>query len=64
MSELTVDEVMDDMEQRAEDRLRLLHVLENAEMMQVTREAITNWIEQQRDLERQSFGALTTGALN
>ena len=61
MSELTVEELMDDMEQRAEDRLKLLHVLQNAEMMQVTREAISNWIEQQRDLERQAFGALTTG---
>jgi hypothetical protein len=62
MSELTVDEVMDDMEQRAEDRLQLLHVLENAKMMQVTRQAICAWIEEQQTIERQTFGALSAGA--
>lgn len=64
MSELTVDEVMEDMEQRAEDRLQLLYVLENAQMMQVTREAIVSWIEEQQAVERQTFGAIGAGAVH
>lgn len=62
MGELTVDEVMEDMEQRAEERMELLQVLENAQMMQVTREAIVSWIEEQQAIERQTFGAFSAGA--
>ena len=56
MGTMDVEELMDDMEQRAEDRLKLLHVLENAQMMQVTREAIVAWIEDQRARDRLAFG--------
>lgn len=54
-----VNEVMDDMERNAEDRLKLLHVLNTAQMMRVTREAIIAWIEEERRREREVFGALS-----
>jgi hypothetical protein len=59
MGDARVLELMDDMEQRAEERIGLLRTLENAEMMAVTREAIVSWIEQERSREREMFGALT-----
>ena len=58
MGDAAVLEVMDEMEQRAEERIGLLNVLENAEMMSVTREAIVSWIEEERFREREMFGAL------
>ena len=63
MGTTDVEELMDDMEQRAEERLNLLHVLENAQMMQVTREAIVAWIEEQRARDRLAFGVIGSGAL-
>jgi len=57
MGHATVNELMDDVEQKAEDRLGLLHVLNNAQMMRVTREAIVAWIEEERLRERELFGA-------
>jgi hypothetical protein len=58
MGDAAVLEVMDEMEQRAEERIGLLNVLENAQMMSVTREAIVSWIEEERSREREMFGAL------
>jgi hypothetical protein len=58
MGDAAVLEVMDEMEQRAEERIGLLNVLENAQMMSVTREAIVSWIEEERSREREVFGAL------
>ena len=62
MGAASVEELMDDIEQRAEDRLKLLQVLESAEMMRVTRDAIVNWIEEDQRREREIFGALSRGA--
>jgi hypothetical protein len=59
MGDAKVIEVMDDMEQRADERIGLLDVLENAQMMGVTREAIVSWIEQERWREREMFAALS-----
>lgn len=59
MGEVTVDELMDDIEKRAEERLSLLHVLDTAKMMRVTRDAIVAWIEDERRREREVFGALS-----
>lgn len=53
-----VDELMNDIEQRAEVTLALLRVLETAEMMSVTRGAILNWIEEGLRGERARFQAL------
>lgn len=58
MGDATVAELMDDMERRAEERIGLLRVLESAQMMRVTREAIVSWIEEERRREREMFGAL------
>lgn len=58
MGNVAVNELMDDVEQRAEERLKLLHVLDTARMMRVTREAIVAWIEAERRKEREAFGAL------
>jgi hypothetical protein len=58
MGDAKVIEVMDDMEQRADERIGLLDVLENAQMMGVTREAIVSWIEQERVRDREMFAAL------
>jgi hypothetical protein len=62
MGASSVAELMTDMEQRAEDRMGLLQVLESAEMMHVTREAITQWLEEDRQREREIFGALSRRA--
>lgn len=58
MGDATVDELMEELERRSEDRLELLHVLDNAQMMQVTREAILAWIEDERRREREAFRSL------
>lgn len=52
---------MDAIEEQAEERLKLLHVVDTAPMMSVTREAILDWIEEERRRERESFGALGSG---
>ncbi len=57
-----MNEVMDELEEQAEDRLRLLHVVDTAPMMRVTREAIIDWIEEERQREREAFQALRRGA--
>ena len=57
MGDTTV-ELMDDMERRADERIGLLHALNHADMMLVTREAIISWIEEERSRERATFGAL------
>jgi len=59
MGDVTVNELMDDMEQRAEERLELLQVLDTAKMMRVTRDAIVTWIEDERRRERELFSALS-----
>lgn len=59
MGDVAVAELMDHMEQRAEERLKLLHVLDTANMMRVTRDAIIAWIEDDRRREREMFGALS-----
>lgn len=64
MGDVTVNELMDDMEQRAEERLELLHVLDTAKMMRVTREAIVAWIEDERRREREVFAALSRKPLS
>ena len=61
MGERTVDEVMDKLEEQAEDRLKLLHVVDTAPMMHVTREAILEWIEEERQRERAVFGSVGRG---
>ena len=58
MGDVAVNELMDDMELRAEERLKLLHVLDTANMMRVTREAIVAWIEDERRRERELFGGM------
>ena len=63
MGDRTVDELMDEIEERAEDRLKLLHVLDSAQMMRVTREAILAWMEEERHRERERFGALSRNSL-
>jgi len=59
MGEVAVNELMNDMEQRAEVRLKLLQVLDTAKMMRVTREAIVAWIEDERRRERELFGGMS-----
>jgi hypothetical protein len=59
MGDASTLELMDDIEQRADERIKLLHVLEQAQMMNVTREAIVSWIERERSREREMFGALS-----
>lgn len=61
MREPSLDEVMDQLEEQAEDRLKLLQVVDCAPMMHVTREAILDWIEEERRREREDFGALGSG---
>ena len=58
MGEPPVTEVMDAMEERAESTLQLLAVLESAQMMRVTREAILASLEEERRQERDRFEAL------
>ena len=55
MRESDLVTVMDAMEERAEANLRLLSVLDTAQMMRVTREAIVDWIEDERRRERRWF---------
>ena len=52
---------MDAIEEQAEERLKLLHVVDTAPMMRVTREAILDWFEAERRRERENFGALGRG---
>jgi hypothetical protein len=59
MGDASTVELMDDIEQRADERIKLLHVLEQAQMMTVTREAIVSWIEREHSREREMFGALS-----
>lgn len=61
MGQRSLDQVMEEIEEQAEDRLKLLQVVDTAPMMQVTREAILDWIEQERRRERDTFGALLEG---
>jgi hypothetical protein len=63
MGDAPVDEVMDAMEERAESTLQVLAVLDSAEMMRVTREAIVASLEEEQRHERDRFRALreTTG---
>lgn len=49
---------MDAIEERAEANLLVLSVLDTAQMMRVTREAIVDWIEEERRRERHRFQAL------
>lgn len=58
VDESNVKDLMDAMEERAETNLQLLSVLGSAQMMRVTREAIINWIEDERRRERRWFQAL------
>ncbi len=58
MRDVPVSEVMDTIAERAEDTLRVLDVLENAEMMQVTRRAILASLDEERRWERDRFEAL------
>lgn len=58
MGDQPVDELMDIMEERAEVTLKLLRVLDTAEMMRVTRESILEWIEEGLRSERARFRAL------
>lgn len=62
MQEQTLDEIMDEIEEQAEDRLKLLRVVDTAPMMRVTREAILDWMEEERRRERETFGALAQGS--
>ena len=64
MGDVAVTDLMDEMEQHAEERLGLLHVLDTATMMGVTREAIVAWIEDERRREREVFGALSRRPLS
>lgn len=58
MEEPAVIEMMDVIEQHAESTLELLAVLQSAQMMQVTREAILASLEEERRQERERFQAL------
>jgi len=58
MGEVHMQQVMDAMEERAESTLQVLAVLENAQMMRVTREAILESLEDERRRERDRFAAL------
>ncbi len=58
MAETPVSEVMDAIEERAESTLQLLAVLESAQMMRVTRQAIVESLEEERRQERDRFQAL------
>ena len=55
-----VHALMNDFEERAEERLSLLHVLDTAQMMKVTRDAIVAWIENERRRDREAFQALAS----
>lgn len=63
LGDAPMSEVMDTMEQRAESTLQVLAVLETAQMMRVTREAIVASLAEEQRLEREWFRALqeTTG---
>ena len=63
MGDLAVDKVMDVMEERAESTLQLLAVLESAQMMRVTREAIVASLEEEQRQERDRFRALSQVAI-
>ena len=63
MRDAPVSEVMDAIEERAESTLQVLAVLESAQMMRVTRQAILESLEEERRRERDRFQALRrTGA--
>ena len=53
-----VTDVMDAIEERAESTLQVLAVLESAQMMRVTREAIVASLDDERRQERDRFEAL------
>ena len=63
MEDPPMSDVMDAMEERAESTLQVLAVLETAQMMRVTREAIVASLEEEQRHERDRFRALreTTG---
>lgn len=58
--EAPLRDVMDAMEERAESTLQVLAVLESAQMMRVTREAIVASLDEERRQERDRFEALRT----
>ena len=58
MGDEPVSEVLNAMEERAESTLQLLAVLESAQMMRVTREAIVASLEEEQRQERDRFQAL------
>lgn len=55
---MPVSQVMDALEERAEDNLRVLSALERAHMMRVTREAILTSMDEEQRRERERFRAL------
>ena len=63
MGDMSVSDVMDAMEERAESTLHLLAVLESAQMMQITRKTIVESLDEEQRQERDRFRALgqTTG---
>ncbi len=62
MGDASVSEVMDAIEDRAESTLQVLAVLDSAQMMRVTREAILSSLEDERRQERERFKALRAPA--
>ena len=58
MEEPSASEAMDAIEERAESTLEVLAVLESAQMMRVTREAIVASLEEEQQQERDRFRAL------
>jgi hypothetical protein len=58
VDDLPVRDVMDAIEERAESTLQVLAVLESAQMMRVTREAIVASLEEEQRQERDRFQAL------
>ena len=58
MGEAPVSKVMDAIEERAESTLQVLAVLESAQMMRVTRQAIVESLEEEQRHERARFQAL------
>ena len=58
MEDQAVSQAMDAIEERAESTLQVLAVLESAQMMRVTREAIVASLEEEQRQERERFQAL------
>lgn len=62
MESAPVSQAMDAIEERAESTLQVLAVLQTAQMMRVTREAIVESLEEEQKQERDRFHALRDAA--